>query len=285
MRLDVDPDLSQVEDRRGMRGGPVAVGGGLGIVGLIAVVLLNLLGGGGGTGFDVNSGFNQFDQTREAGEPLDASTASDADKRIAQIVTHVQRTWEEKFREAGRDYPETKIVFFEGGVSTGCGSASSAVGPFYCPADRRVYLDQGFFTDLSARFGAPGDFAQAYVIAHEFGHHIQTVTGIEPQVREAQQRDPDSANELSVRMELQADCLAGVWGHTAYQRGELEPGDVEEGLGAAAAVGDDRIQREATGRVDPHSFTHGTSEQRQSWFTKGLETGEMTACDTFSGDI
>jgi uncharacterized protein len=285
MRLDVDPDMSQVEDRRGMRGGPVALGGGLGIIGVIAVVLLNLLGGGSGTGFDVDGGFNGFDQPQQGSRPHQPAGDDPAKVAIAKTVTHIQQTWTQIFQESGRSYEETKIVVFEGGVSTGCGQASSAVGPFYCPADHRVYLDLGFFEDLKSRFGAPGDFAEAYVIAHEFGHHIQTITGIEPQVRQAQQSDPGSANELSVRMELQADCLAGVWGHTAYAKGELEPGDVQEGLGAAAAVGDDRIQKQATGRVDPHSFTHGTSEQRQTWFMKGFDSGDMGACDTFNSDI
>jgi hypothetical protein len=172
-------------------------------------------------------------------------------------------------------------VLFTQSTTSGCGPASAATGPFYCPADRKVYLDLGFFAELRSRFGAPGDFAQAYVVAHEFGHHVQTITGVEPQVRRLQQRNPDAANELSVRMELQADCLAGVWAHSAYDT--LEPGDVQEALGAAAAVGDDRIQRTTTGRVDPESFTHGSSAQRQEWLSRGFESGDMGDCDTFSG--
>lgn len=287
MRLDVDPDMAQVEDRRGMPGGGLAVGGGLGVVGLIVAVLFQLMGGGGGggTGIDIDSGFNGFDQQRPANRPYEAPRNDPAKVAVTKTVTHIQGTWQDIFRQAGREYEVTKVVLFEGGVSTGCGAASSEVGPFYCPADHKVYLDLGFFEDLSARFGAPGDFAQAYVIAHEFGHHVQTITGIEPQVREAQRSDPDSANELSVRMELQADCLAGVWGHAAYENNELEAGDVEEGLRAAAAVGDDRIQQQSGGRVDPHSFTHGTSEQRQRWFTTGFKSGDMATCDTFNGNI
>jgi predicted metalloprotease len=293
MRLDIDPDMSQVEDRRGVPGGGMAVGGGLGVVGLIVVVLMNLLGGGGGAGYDVNSGLNQFPAgQQQGGAPLDQN-ASQADQDLARVVTHVQRTWDEKFQQAGRQYEKTQIVLFTQGVQTACGSASSAVGPFYCPGDRKVYLDQSFFKELETRFGAGGDFAEAYVIAHEFGHHVQTVLGIEPQVRKAQQEDPDSANELSVRMELQADCLAGVWANVAYAEGnrsttdtaELSDADISEALTAAEAIGDDRLQQRSGGEVNPAEFTHGTSEQRQTWFTKGFKSGAMDTCDTFKGDI
>jgi uncharacterized protein len=173
-------------------------------------------------------------------------------------------------------------VLFTGGTRTGCGAATTAVGPFYCPLDRRVYLDLGFFRELRDRFGAPGDFAQSYVIAHELGHHVQRITGIEAAVREQSRQDPAQANALAVRLELQADCLAGVWAHSTYERGILEPGDIEEGLQAAAAVGDDRIQRSAGGRIDPESWTHGSSEQRMRWFRRGFDSGDPASCDTFA---
>ena len=270
-----------------MGGGKMA-GGGLGILGLIIAVLFggNVLGGGGGGGFGIDPGTGGFGTTPgESARGLDE--APDPDAQLTEFVTFVvedvQASWQEQFATAGQQYEVTTLVLFEDGVQTGgCGSATSATGPFYCPADSKVYLDLGFFRDLSSRFGAPGDFAQAYVIAHEFGHHVQNVLGVNEQVRAAQQRNPDDANELSVRLELQADCFAGVWAHSAYQDDLLEPGDLEEGLGAAAAVGDDRIQKEATGRVNPESFTHGSSEQRMEWFEKGYKSGDPDDCNTFS---
>jgi uncharacterized protein len=174
-------------------------------------------------------------------------------------------------------------VLFRDAVRSGCGTASAQTGPFYCPADQKVYVDLSFFDELDQRFGAPGDFAQAYVLAHEIGHHVQTLLGVSGKVRQAQQSNPRQANELSVRMELQADCLAGVWGKSTQQRGVLESGDVEEGLAAAASVGDDRIQRQARGTVNPESFTHGSSEQRMQWFRRGFSSGDVGSCDTFSG--
>ena len=200
------------------------------------------------------------------------------------MLDDVQQTWAEQFRQAGREYQNARLATFSNSVSTrGCGDAPSAVGPFYCPADGYVYLDESFFDELSQRFGAPGDFAKAYVIAHEFGHHVQNLLGIDDQVREAVQRNPGDQNALSVRQELQADCLAGVWGHSANERGLLEAGDVEEGLGAAAAVGDDRLTQ---GRASPDSFTHGTSEQRTRWFKRGFDSGDPQDCDTFAaGDL
>ena len=265
--------------------GGAAVGGGLGGLGIIVVLLFQLLGGGGGGGISLDS-LQQFDQAAPA--PTGDTTVPESDevgRFVVAVTNDVQETWKQVFAAAGETYPVTKLVLFRSSVSTGCGGATSATGPFYCPADKQVYLDLGFFEELHRRFGAPGDFAQAYVIAHEFGHHVQNVLGIERQVRAAQRDDPDAANELSVRMELQADCFAGIWAHSAYAEGELERGDVEEGLTAAAAIGDDRIQREAGRRVDPHSFTHGTSEQRQTWFSKGLDDGSVQGCDTFDADI
>jgi predicted metalloprotease len=207
---------------------------------------------------------------------------------IQSITEDIQAAWIDAFASSGRTYQETNVVVFEGGTQTGCGGATSSVGPFYCPADQKVFLDLSFFDELKNRFGAPGDFAMAYVIAHEFGHHVQTLLGISEQVRSAQQQNPDSANDLSVRMELQADCFAGVWAHSVWsQPGEgtvesLDDADIREGLDAAAAVGDDRLQQRSGGEVDPESWTHGSSEQRQQWFRTGFERGNVEACDTFA---
>jgi predicted metalloprotease len=285
MRLRVDPDATQLEDRRGMRGGGVAIGGGVGVLGLIIAVLFNVLSGGGGGGFSIDPGLNQLPAQTQA-QPLPSGLPADTPAQDAlKVFTHVQKTWTGVFQAAGRTYEPTKLVLFENGVSTGCGPASSAVGPFYCPTDRKVYLDLGFFKELSTRFGAPGDFAQAYVIAHEVGHHIQVLLGVSDQVRAEQQRKPSAANDLSVRLELQADCFAGVWGHAAYTNGELDPGDVKEGLDAAESVGDDRLQKQAGGRVNPEEWTHGSSASRHTWFQKGFDGGDPKACDTFSGDV
>lgn len=271
---------------RGM-GIPIGVGGGgLGLVVLIAFVLLNALSGGGGGGASIDPRLDPFPQAAPA---TGTQQGPDPDAKLKDfvgfVVDDVQKHWQQEFQRAGKTYEPTKLVLFTDSVSTGCGGASSATGPFYCPVDRKVYLDLGFFQELRSRFGAPGDFAQAYVIAHEFGHHVQKLTGVTDQVQSAEQRSPDESNELSIRLELQADCFAGVWGHTAYAKGELEAGDVEEGLAAAAAVGDDRLQREATGRVNRETWTHGSSAQRDKWFKKGFDTGDPNACDTFSGDL
>ncbi|HYP54732.1 MAG TPA: neutral zinc metallopeptidase [Solirubrobacterales bacterium] len=293
----------QIEDRRGMGGGGFgggfgglgrggggfgrrggALGGGLGGIGLIVVLLVMFLGGGGG--FSPGAGLDQIGPMPAAqGDPLEQRQGDDLAQFVAFVVDDVQDSWARSFAEAGQRYQPTTLVLFEQQVSSGCGSASSATGPFYCPADSKVYLDLGFFRELRTRFGAPGDFAQAYVIAHEFGHHIQTITGISEEVRTAQRSDPGQANEYSVRLELQADCLAGVWAHSAFEEGLLEPGDVEEGIGAAAAVGDDRIQQQASGRVDRESWTHGSSEQRTRWFNRGFEEGDADSCNTYSGDV
>ena len=268
-------------------GGKMA-GGGLGLIGLIVALLLggNVLGGGGsGGGFGVDTGLDPFEGTsRQTGNGLDGAPSPDDQTAefVTFVVEDVQQSWQEQFRAAGKQYDVTTLVLFEDGVQTACGAASSATGPFYCPPDQKVYLDLGFFRELSTRFGAPGDFAQAYVVAHEFGHHVQNLLGVNDQVRQAQQRNPDDANELSVLLELQADCFAGVWAHSAYQDELLEEGDLEEGLDAAAGVGDDRIQKQSTGRVDRESFTHGSSAQRMEWFRKGYESGEPSSCDTFS---
>jgi predicted metalloprotease len=203
---------------------------------------------------------------------------------VDAVMADTQSTWRELL--AGR-YQETRAVLFRDAIQSACGFAQSATGPFYCPSDRKVYLDLGFFDELDKRFGAPGDFAQAYVLAHELGHHVQTLLGIESKVRNLQASRPNESNALSVRMELQADCFAGVWGHNAARAGRspgrvaLEQGDVEEGLKAAAAIGDDRLQRMSSGRVFPDRFTHGSSEQRVTWFRRGFESGDVDACNSF----
>jgi predicted metalloprotease len=199
------------------------------------------------------------------------------------VFDDAQKVWAERLPRYGAQYRDARLVLYRGGVSTGCGNMPSAAGPFYCPADQRVYIDLGFYDELRRRFGAPGDFAQAYVLAHEVGHHVQHVIGTDTRVRQIQQSRPGTANELSVRMELQADCYAGVWAHSTEQRRMLEAGDVDEGLNAASAVGDDRIQQQTTGMVRPESFTHGSSAQRRQWFRRGFESGSPDACDTFAG--
>jgi hypothetical protein len=199
---------------------------------------------------------------------------------VSFVLDSTQSYWQ---RQLGPRYPEAKLVLYRGATQTACGVGQSQSGPFYCPADQKVYIDLDFFDELKNRFGAPGDFAQAYVLAHEIGHHIQNVTGTERQVRQMQQERPDLANQLSVRMELQADCYAGVWGHDAALQHIIEPGDLEEGLAAAAAVGDDRLQKQTSGRVQPEAFTHGTSQQRMQWFKRGFDSGDPKACDSFGG--
>ncbi|MHA7870873.1 MAG: KPN_02809 family neutral zinc metallopeptidase [Hyphococcus sp.] len=216
-----------------------------------------------------------------ANQPVDDETG----QFVAVVLAETEDVWSRLFADAGADYPEPTLVMFSGSVSSACGYASAASGPFYCPADRKLYLDASFFRELAQRFGAPGDFAAAYVIAHEVGHHVQTVTGISANVRKAQQaaRRQEEANALQVRMELQADCYAGVWAHYADRlSGLLDDGDIEEGLRAAAAIGDDTLQRNAGRRVTPESFTHGTSEQRQQWFANGYRYGDVERCDAFA---
>lgn len=212
--------------------------------------------------------------------------APDPDEKLVGFVSFVlddvQGFWSRDFARAGQRWEDARLVLFRRATSTGCGPASSATGPFYCPADRRVYLDLGFFRELRDRFGAPGDFAQAYVLAHEIGHHVQHLLGIDGRVRQLQASQPEDANRLSVRLELQADCLAGVWAHSTYERGLLEPGDLEEGLRAAASVGDDRLQAAGGGPVSRESFTHGSAQQRTTWFRAGYDSGDADRCDTFT---
>ena len=265
-----------LEDRRALGGKGIAAGGG--VVGLIAVVLLQLLGGGGGGGgVDITDIFNQI-QTQGQGS---SGTVDPADEPLVQEMSDalddIQGFWASE-DGLGADYQDATLVLFSGGVTTeGCGNAPSSVGPFYCPADNHAYIDLSFFKQLQSQFGAPGDFARVYVLAHELGHHVQNVLGTSGEVRQQQQADPGSANDLSVRLELQADCYAGIWGHSAQDRGLIEPGDIAEGLDAAAAVGDD-----ALGNGDQESWTHGSSESRQRWFRAGFDSGDLDACDTFS---
>jgi predicted metalloprotease len=210
----------------------------------------------------------------------------ETDQQLAAIVADIQAFWGESFSASGRDYPETKLVLFDGSTQSACGPASSATGPFYCPADQKVYIDLDFYKELKSRFSAPGDFAQAYVIAHEIGHHVQTLLGITEQVEALKARmGQRQANAVQVRMELQADCFAGVWANRADEtRNIVEPGDIDEALNAASAIGDDRIQRQTTGYVVPDAFTHGSSGQRVRWFKRGFESGKLEACDTFNAD-
>jgi predicted metalloprotease len=270
-----------IEDRRGGGGGGFGGfggGRGLGLGGVIIALILSVIfgqdflglmsGGGGGVG------------TGTAPPANDARTRAEEPQVqfVSFVLDDTQATWH---KVLGQRYQDAQLVLFRDAVQSACGFAEAATGPFYCPGDRKVYVDLAFFEELDRRFGAPGDFAQAYVLAHEIGHHVQTLLGVENQVRRLQRSNPGSQNELSVLMELQADCFAGVWGHSTAQRGILEHGDVEEGLGAAAAVGDDHIQKMARGRVSPESFTHGSSAQRMQWFRRGLDTGDPRNCDTF----
>ncbi len=274
-----------VRDERGMGGGGGGprfgvgrgVGGGLGAVALLAVAYF--VGGPDAVLQLLNSGDGGAPSSRE-GAPL---TANDDDSQfVAAILGSTEDVWGEIFAQQGRRYEPPLLELFDGSVQSACGFASAAAGPFYCPGDRRVYLDTSFFRDL-ARLGGPGDFAAAYVIGHEVGHHVQTLLGTSDKVRAAQQRGNEAVgNKLQVAMELQADCFAGVWAYHANQANRvLEPGDVDEGLAAAQAIGDDRLQRNAGRRVTPDSFTHGSSAQRQQWLKTGLTTGDPAACDTF----
>jgi predicted metalloprotease len=265
-----------LEDRRAMGGKGIAAGGG--VVGIVVIVLMQLLGGGGGgdgSGVDITDIFEQINTGGSSGtvDPADEPLVEE----MSAALDDIQVFWASD-EGLGSDYQDAKLVLFTGAVTTGgCGDAPSSVGPFYCPADQNAYIDLSFFKQLQSQFGAPGDFARVYVLAHELGHHVQNLVGTSDEVRRQQQSGADDANELSVRLELQADCFAGIWGHSAQDRGLIEPGDIEEGLGAAAAVGDD-----ALGNGDQESWTHGSSESRQRWFRAGFDSGDLNACDTFS---
>jgi uncharacterized protein len=279
-------------DRRGSPGRaggfPIPVGmlGRLGVPGLIVIaiiVVINILGG---TGLDGGVDALQPSQREPAESPLDPAQDPDAElvDFLSFVLDDVQAEWTELFRISGLEYDRTELVVFEGATESECGGAVEAVGPHYCSLDHRVYLDLDFFRELSERYGARGDYAQAYVLAHEIGHHVQNLLGTMERVQTAQ-RSSEDPNDLSIRLELQADCFAGVWGYTTFQRDLLESGDLEEALNAAAAVGDDRIQQRSTGGVNPETWTHGTAEQRMKWFRRGFDQGDPTSCDTFSGGI
>jgi len=266
-----------IEDRRGGGGGFGGFGGmRLGLGGIIVLGLLSLI-------------FKQDFLSLVSGGPS-APTQGSADRDIGEkrevqfvsfVLDDVQNTWERLLAQSSNPYRRARLVLFRDYTQSGCGFAQAATGPFYCPSDERAYIDLGFFDELSERFGAPGEFAQAYVLAHEIGHHVQDVMGTDRQMRAAQQRNPGAANQLSVRLELQADCYAGVWGHSTKERKIVDNADIAEGMRAAAAVGDDRLQRMGGGHVSPETFTHGSSAQRMDWFRKGLESGEPSACNTF----
>jgi len=283
---------ADIEDRRGESAG---MGGGgfnfrgaapLGLGGVLLLVVLSLVTGQDFLSFfdpsssgPANSGPAPGPSAGPTGAPVDSTPKEDRLKQfVSFVLDDAQDTWSQIL---GARYERAKLVLFRDAVDSCCGFAESATGPFYCPGDRRVYIDLGFYDELQQRFGASGEFAQAYVITHEIGHHVQTLLGTEPKVRELQRANPRMQNDLSVRLELQADCYAGIWGHSTGERQILEQGDLESGLNAAAAIGDDRIQRMSGARVSPERFTHGSSAQRVEWFKRGLETGQLSACDTF----
>jgi uncharacterized protein len=283
MRWTPGEQSADVEDRRGQsysggfRGGPASIGV------VLVLLVLSLLTG---RNFLALLGPGGIETTSEAPTEGGAAPANESpeERRLFQFVNFVvddaQKTWRQIL---GNEYRNATVVVFRDATPTACGMGQSAMGPFYCPSDEKVYIDLGFYDELRRRFGAPGDFAQAYVITHELGHHVQHLRGVDAQVRQLQQSRPDAANQLSVRLELQADCLAGVWGHSTAQRNILEQGDVEEALNAAASIGDDRLQRSAGRGINPDSFTHGSSAQRVQWFKRGLEGGDLNRCDTFGG--
>ncbi|GLS04741.1 neutral zinc metallopeptidase [Chitiniphilus shinanonensis] len=281
MRWDKMRESRNVEDRRGMGGGG---GVKLGLGGIAVVVVVGLLMG--KNPAEILGMLSQVQQTAPATATQQAAPAADDQGRqfVARVLGDTEDTWTTLFAENGGQYQQPRLVLFRGAVNSACGQASSAVGPFYCPGDRQVYLDLGFFDELNQRYRAGGDFAAAYVIAHEVGHHVQNLLGVSDKVHAARQRLGEAGgNALSVKQELQADCLAGVWGHYAQQRGLLEQGDLEEALTAAHAIGDDTLQRNAGRQVVPDSFTHGTSEQRMTWFRRGFDSGRIQSCDTFAG--
>ncbi|HSK40140.1 MAG TPA: neutral zinc metallopeptidase [Arenibaculum sp.] len=292
---------SNVEDRRGMRApvnmrlprgaglripmnGRRAGAGGIGMV-VVVLILAFVFGIDPGTLFQTGPTGGTYTQAPATQAPADPARSAREDELaafVSVVLADTEDTWAELFEGFGSTYQEPTVVLFTDVVESACGLARSAVGPFYCPLDRQVYIDLGFYRDLRERYDAPGDFAQAYVLAHEVGHHVQTLLGISERVRETRSTLPEAqANALSVRQELQADCFAGVWGHHAGQRGLLEAGDVEEALNAASAIGDDRLQMQGRGYVAPDTFTHGTSTQRARWFREGLASGDPETCDTF----
>ena len=291
MRWSDEGRSSDLEDRRGGSGG----GGGLGGFGLpLLMMLTSRMGLGGvvlflviafffrGSFFSLLGGGSAGTPSR-AVQPVNDPAEEPKVRFVSFVLDDTQKTWERIFQERGAQYQHAHLVLFRDMTRSGCGMAQSATGPFYCPEDNKVYIDLGFYDELRSRFGADGDFAQAYVLAHEIGHHVQFLLGTERKVRQAMQSNPGEQNALSVRMELQADCYAGIWGHSTEQRKLIDEGDIASALNAAAAIGDDRIQKMAGRGVSPESFTHGSSEQRQMWFKRGLDSGTLESCNTFSG--
>jgi uncharacterized protein len=275
-------DIEDDRDQSGGGGGGFNFGGiHIGIGGFLILLVLSLV-------FKRNflslAGIGGVSSPTQISRP--DTTRDQREEPLVQFVSFVlddtQKTWTQILSQQGVPYRHAKLVLFRDRINSACGLARSASGPFYCPGDEKVYIDLGFYDELKQRFGAPGEFAEAYVLAHEIGHHVQKLIGIEEKVHAAQERNPRAANQLSVGLELQADCFAGVWGHSTEQRKLLDPGEVREGLKAAAAVGDDRLQRAGGGTVNPETFTHGSSQQRMDWFQKGFSTGDMSACNTFA---
>jgi hypothetical protein len=285
MRLEDERESSNIEDRRGA---PMGAGVRVGRLSIWAVLIALVAAY---FGIDprlvlslMQGGQQVMEERREAQQPNSAPVRDADSVFISKVLGNTEDVWQQLFGQIGHTYREPTLVLFSGATSSACGLGQSAMGPFYCPPDQKVYVDLRFFDDLQRRYGASGDFARAYVLAHEVGHHVQNLLGIADQVRALQQRSGEAqANQLSVRMELQADCLAGVWANRAHEwRQILEPGDVEEGLRAAAAVGDDTLQRRTRGYVVPETFTHGTSAERAAWFRRGLQSGDLKQCDTFA---
>jgi uncharacterized protein len=278
MRLGQEDRSTNVEDRRGTRISPGLATGG---IGTIAIILIGLF-----LGIDPSVLLQGNPSTDTTSPPYSQQSGTNDDMRdfVSRVLGSTERTWSEIFHRSGREYQPPKLVLFSGAVRSACGFARAVSGPFYCPEDHKVYIDLDFYRELRDRFHAPGDFAQAYVIAHEIGHHVQNQLGVMNSVRERQSRSrQEQANALSVRLELQADCLAGIWAYSANERRAiLEEGDIEEGLNAAAQIGDDRIQKRIQGYVVPEGFTHGSADQRVRWFRRGLESGDLRRCDTFS---
>ncbi len=281
MRWTPGGSSDDVEDRRSESGGGFRPGGiHLGLGGIVILFILSLI-------FKrdflslVSTGSLDTGTTVAQSDPARDQQEQPLVQFVTFVLNDTQNTWSQILPQQGVPYRHVKLVLFRDAYDSACGMAQSATGPFYCPEDEKVYIDLGFYDELKQRFGAPGEFAEAYVLAHEIGHHVQKLLGIEAKMRAAQQRDPGAANQLSVALELQADCFAGVWGHSTEQRNLLDPGDVESGLKAAAAVGDDRIQRMSRGTVNPETFTHGSSAQRMQWFQRGFQDGSIAACNTF----
>ncbi|HRP08060.1 MAG TPA: neutral zinc metallopeptidase [Gemmatimonadales bacterium] len=280
MKWDKRGRSSNLEDRRG---GGVRAAGGVGVAGIVIVLLVSLI-----TKQNPLALLGAIQQQQGGSVATEAAPVNDpAEEEKVEFVSFIlddaQTLWTRLMPSMGKNYRDARLVLFRNVVQSGCGNAQSAMGPFYCPADERVYIDLGFYDELASRFQAPGDFAEAYVLAHEVGHHVQNIEGTNAAVAEASRRRPDQANALSVLMELQADCYAGIYGAHAARNGRLEPGDIEEGLGAAAAVGDDRIQQSQGGDIRPESFTHGSSRQRVEWFRRGFDSGDPASCNTFAG--